>query len=144
MENATKALLIAVAVIIAIVVIGLALIPLTSGQKLIEDNSDMNDIEVSTYNAKFESYFGGNVSGTKTKQLVKIINQHNKANSDDPSRIITISGDTGMTAPSTGDKTYNTSVIGTGDAYKIEADPDHTNKGYTSGGLIQQIKITKK
>ena len=120
MENATKALLIAVAVIIAIVIIGLALIPLTSGQKLIEDNSDMNDIEVSTYNAKFEAYFGGNVSGTKTKQLIKIINQHNKSNdegeSGDSSRIIVISGGE-ITEVSGGTDQYDVSKVKSAGAY---------------------------
>lgn len=147
MENATKALLIAVAVIIAIVIIGLALIPLTSGKKLIEDNSDMSDVEISTYNAKFEAYFGNNVTGTKVKQLIKVINQHNKSNYEneeaDQSRVIEVSGVDGI---QDNDKICEASKINSGGAYTVKVDSAKggNHKGYTSGGLIKYIEIKEK
>ena len=53
MENATKALLIAAAILIAIVVITLGVFVLGKGSTLVKDNSDMSDVEISTYNSKF-------------------------------------------------------------------------------------------
>ena len=143
MENATKALLIAAAILIAIVLISLGVYVLNQGTTMVKDNSDMSDVEISTYNTKFEAYFGSNVSGSKVKQLVNSVNQHNKANKDDTSRQITLSGD-GVTFSGSAEDGNFKATIGTGDTYRVEANPDADNDGYTTGGLINNIKITKK
>lgn len=138
MENATKALLIAAAILIAIVVITLGVFVLGKGSTLVKDNSDMSDVEISTYNSKFEAYFGTNVRGAQVNQLISAINQHNKANGDDESKQILVTGDfSGDGIESITDKAE------TGKAYKVDVDNDG-GKGYTSGGLIKTIKITKK
>ena len=49
MENATKALLIAAAILIAIVVITLGVFVLGKGSSLVKENSDMSDVEITTY-----------------------------------------------------------------------------------------------
>lgn len=136
MENATKALLIAAAILIAIVVITLGVFVLGKGSTLVKDNSDMSDVEVSTYNSKFEAYFGTNVRGAQVRQLVNAVNQHNKANEDDPSKTVKLKGVKGegaTEAPNFDDKT-----IQTGKTYKITA------TGHTSGGLISEITIQEK
>ena len=138
MENATKALLIAAAILIAIVVITLVVFVLGKGSTLVKDNSDMSDVEISTYNSKFEAYFGTNVRGAQVNQLISAINQHNKANGDDESKQILVTGDF------SGDgKTPISDKAETGKAYKVDVD-DAGGAGYTSGGLIKTIKITKK
>lgn len=138
MENATKALLIAAAILIAIVVITLGVFVLGKGSTLVKDNSDMSDVEISTYNSKFEAYFGTNVRGAQVNQLISAINQHNKANGDDESKQILVTGDfSGDGIASITDKAE------TGKAYNVDVD-NAGGKGYTSGGLIKTIKITKK
>lgn len=138
MENATKALLIAAAILIAIVVITLGVFVLGKGSTLVKDNSDMSDVEISTYNSKFEAYFGTNVRGAQVNQLISAINQHNKANGDDESKQILVTGDfSGDGIASITDKAE------TGKAYEVDVD-NAGGKGYTSGGLIKTIKITKK
>lgn len=125
MENATKALLIAAAILITIVVISVGVYVLNSGTTMVKENSDMSDIEISTYNTKFEAYCGTRVSGTKVKELIKKVEQHNRSTEDD-SKKITLTGVT------------STSSVGTGNSYKVEV-PDN---GYTTAGLISTINIT--
>ena len=137
MENATKALIIAAAILIAIVLISLGVFVLGQGTTMVKDNSDMSDVEISTYNSKFEAYFGTNVSGTRVKQLISVVNQHDKANSSDTSRTVEITGVTGLGSAGA----YDASKISSGNAYSVEVDPA---TGYTSGGLIKTITITAK
>lgn len=134
MENATKALLIAAAILIAIVVITLGVFVLGKGSTLVKENSDMSDVEISTYNSKFESYCGKNIRGAQVRQLINAVNQHNRSNADDESRQIKLEGD----GANTTDNTKNDpNAIKTGFAYDV--DPS-----YGDGSLISGIKITKK
>ena len=148
MENATKALLIAAAILIAIVVITLGVFVLGKGSTLVKENSDMSDVEISTYNSKFEAYLGTNVRGAQVKQLISAVNQHNQANAGDTSKVITLTGEGGLSLESTSksEQIYPTSGIQTGKAYKVEvkASSDGKTSGYTSGGLISSITITQK
>ena len=93
MENATKALLIAAAILIAIVVITLGVFVLGKGSSLVKENSDMSDVEISTYNSKFEAYCGKNIRGAQVRQLINAVNQHNRTNADDKSKQITLVAD---------------------------------------------------
>lgn len=130
MENATKALLIAAAILIAIVVITLGVFVLGKGSTLVKENSDMSEVEVTTYNSKFEGYCGKNIRGAQVRQLINAVNQHNRTNADDASRQIKIDG--------TGSNTDNTkndpNAIKTGFSYTV-------TPSYGQGGLVDKIKI---
>lgn len=151
MENATKALIIAAAILIAIVLISLGVFVLGQGTTMVKENSDMSDVEITTYNSKFEAFFGDNVSGTKVKQLINAVNQNNKSTNDD-SRQITLTGgvESGATgaAPVLGgdNKNYPASQIKSGQSYVVKANSNDasTKGGYTSGGLIKSITINAK
>lgn len=100
MENATKALLIAAAVLIVIVLIALGVRLLNSSKEtsdqidstseaLSSKTSDLKDSttsslqilsmnEIERFNHQFTQYFGNNVSGVRAKQLVDRIVQNNK------------------------------------------------------------------
>jgi len=132
MENATKALLIAAAILIAIVIITLGVFVLGKGSDLVKENSDMSSVEISTYNSKWEGYCGKNIRGAQVRQLINAVNQHNRTNEDDESKYIKLTGD--VTSEGTN---YKTDGIGTGYAYDVEAT-------YGSGSLITSINITKK
>lgn len=143
MENATKALLIAAAILIAIVVITLGVFVLGKGSTLVKDNSDMSDVEISTYNSKFEAYLGSNVRGAQVKQLISAVNQHNKANKDDDSKTITLIPEgndfsLGSTTTTGTSSDYSVEKVQTGKTYEVTA------KTYTTGGLIKEITIKQK
>ena len=90
MENATKALIIAAAILIAIVLISLGVFVLGNGSQLVKENSDMTGTEIMALNSKFEAYFGDKVSGTKVKQLKNAVDQYKRT--ADPDKDITITG----------------------------------------------------
>lgn len=121
MENATKALIIAAAILIAIVLISLGVFVLGQGTTLVKENSDMSDMEISTFNSKFEAYLGNNVAGSKAKQLINAIDQHNRLNTNNQ---ITKAG---ITASNN---------INIGELYNIVAE-------YSKSGLMNKITISK-
>lgn len=141
MENATKALLIAAAILIAIVVITLGVFVLGKGSTLVKENSDMSDVEISTYNSKFDSYCGKNIRGAQVRQLINAVNQHNRTNKDDASKEIELEGKSLGDGKVLGsDKTkYDVNAIATGFAYDVT--PTY---GDTGSGLITKITIEKK
>ncbi|MBQ9297820.1 MAG: hypothetical protein IJ223_02095 [Clostridia bacterium] len=148
MENATKALMIAGAVLIAIMIIGVGMMIFNSGNKTITDSiGKLNQIEIQTFNSEFDGY-EGNQKGTVVKELLSKIIALNASNDevhDEKLVHVKVSGK-GMTA--TGDtsasdttkadttSTYLTSIrtqITNGKTYNIQF-------GYTAG-LITEITI---
>ena len=81
MENASKALIIAGAILLAILIIGLGVYIYRQAAGVI-DTGTMDQLVVSQFNAQFEPYLGNNVSGSNVKQLIKIINASNRAKED--------------------------------------------------------------
>ena len=81
MENATKALIIAASILIAIVLITLGVFVLGQGTTMVKENSDMTAEQVTAYNAKWEPFLGTKVSGSKVKQLIRTQIQAKKIDS---------------------------------------------------------------
>ena len=76
MENATKALLIAAAVLIAIIIISFGLTVVRQGQQSVQD-ADLSEAEATTFNSKFTSYEGTNVSTSKVNAMLQTVFTHN-------------------------------------------------------------------
>ena len=134
MENATKALIIAAAILIAIVLISFGVFVLGQGSTMVQENSDMSAEQVSAYNATWEAYTG-KATGSKVKQLINAVNQHNRI-TDDASKKITISS---AAISGSNDGTYaskeGNNAIKTGNSYNIKI-TDHT-----TGGLVSTITV---
>ena len=126
MENASKALIIAGAILLAILIIGLGVYIYRQAAGVI-DTGTMDQLVVSQFNAQFEPYLGNNVSGSNVKQLIKIINASNRAKEDLP---VTIEVD--------GEEVKNDSKIKSGNTYKVESSSEENKAGY-----IEKITITK-
>ena len=120
MENASKALIIAAAILIAIVLITLGVFVLGSGGELVKKSSDMTEVEVNAFNQKFEAYCGDHVRGSTVKTLVNTINNNNRV-AEDASKHVTITG---------------ADNILTGKTYKVEPDYDQNS------GLLNTITVT--
>ena len=86
MENATKALIIAAAILIAIVLISLGVFVLGQGSTMVQENSDMTEVQVSTFNSKWEAFLGNKVSASKVKQLINTVNQ--QQTEDDSKKVV--------------------------------------------------------
>lgn len=88
MENASKALLIAGAVLIAILVVSLIIYFAISGGDFLISNTSNESSEIKVFNSKFMKYEGNNVSGVDVKQLLKDVNAIKQNTGDD----ITLTG----------------------------------------------------
>ena len=135
MENASKALIIAGAILLAILIISLGIMIYNQAAGVVNNNS-MTEAEVNSFNQKFEQYLGNNVRGANVNSLVSTVNTNNMSTDDDSERV-SITG--GVIEENTNDNNAATTyskTAQTGQTYKVEV------TGYTTGGLIQTINIT--
>lgn len=127
MENASKALIIAGAILIAIVLITFGVIILGQGSEII-NNSSMSETEIATFNAKFTAFEGKKVRGSKVNSLLQTVVQHNAAQ-EDTSKQVTVTG-----GPAVSGTTITTKAE-TGKTYTVTCT-------YGTTGLITSITVT--
>ncbi len=130
MENASKALIIAGAILLSILIISLGIAIFNQASGVVNNNA-MTEVEVNSFNQKFEQYTGDKVRGANINALIQAVNTNNMANNDDASKQVTIEGIDLMQGST---NQYKKSAQ-TGKTYK--AQPTET----TTGGLISKIKI---
>ena len=131
MENASKALIIAGAILLAIVIISLGLVVVNNSRSSI-DNASTNSQEIETFNNKFTAFEGTTVSGTKVKTLIQTVIAENQANIDNDSRPqIKINGK----------DPKNTSDVDTS-SYKANKNYKVIISNYEKG-FVQNINITE-
>lgn len=133
MENASKALLIAAAILIAIVLITFGVIVLGQGSEII-NNTSMSETEVTTFNAKFTGFQGEKVRGSKVNTLLNTVLQNNLAQDDDGMKVAIGSDGSQSDWLSTGASSLDKKAD-TGKVYKVECK-------YSDSGLIYYIKVT--
>lgn len=93
MENASKALIIAGAILLSIVLITLGVVIIGRGQEAI-DQTNIDDQVVSTWNQKFTQYAGNSVSGTSVNVLINAVLSANATNkTGDTDKLIQITDD---------------------------------------------------
>ena len=136
MENASKALIIAGAILLAILIISLGIMIYRNASGVVDSNS-MDEVSVASFNEKFEQYCGANVRGSNVNALISTINQNNRTYSDDTSKQVEIvvassanwNGAERTNKPSGGSIVTLKSKAQTGKSYKVEATTDE-NSGY--------------
>ena len=85
MENASKALIIAGAILLAILLISLGIMIFTQAQDTVT-NSGMSEAEVQSFNSKFTKY-EGDIKGTMVKAMIQEV-QATNAGSDENDGIV--------------------------------------------------------
>ena len=75
MENASKALIIAGAILLAIAIIGVGMYVFNNSSDSVE-SSDLSEEEVIAYNGDFDVY-QGTIRGSRVKTLIDTVNNHN-------------------------------------------------------------------
>lgn len=88
MENASKALIIAGAILLAISIIGIGMFIYTKAQTTIQ-GTDFTTEQAAAYNSKFDSYLGTQ-TGANVRALCDTIRNHNIANTSDLSKQIAV------------------------------------------------------
>ena len=87
MENASKALIIAGAILLSILIIGLGMFIYQQASGAM-GNANLDPQKIQAYNSEFTSY-EGTKSGTQVRALLDTVRIHNLANTDDPSLNVT-------------------------------------------------------
>ena len=148
MENASKALIIAGAILLSILIIGLGMFIYQQAANAMGDTG-LSDQEITAFNSKFEDY-EGTKRGSEVQALCKLVRNHNLGKSDDISEQVMIQ--------------WNTEVEATGDSSSVLTDDadtltpateaeKNTRAAYTytvtmtrdkSSGKIYQIGIQQK
>ena len=88
MENASKALIIAGAILLSILIIGLGMYIYQQANSA-TSGTNLDPQKANAYNGEFLQYEGTR-SGTDVKALVSAIKNHNRVNVDDPTRQISV------------------------------------------------------
>ena len=132
MENATKALLIAAAVLVAILLISLGVGVFQMGEEATQ-GANLSEQEVMAFNQKFEQYAGQGKRGSEVNALLKTVVQHNiqKTAEGSTDLRVTVSG----SATISGTETTIPSVS-TGAVYNVVVNLSPTT------GLVTSINIT--
>lgn len=140
MENASKALIIAGAILLSILIIALGMGVYTNANKTV-GKSNMSAEEVNTFNSAFE-IFEGEQKGSNVRSLINKINASNTAegNTGDSRSIeILTTANANLSMPS-GD----TKVVSTAGAIKTNA-TYHVQFFYSAtSGIIEQVLISTK
>ena len=135
MENASKALIIAGAILLAILIISLGIMIYNQASGVVNNNA-MTEVEVTSFNQKFEQYFGENVRGANVNSLLNAVRTNNLSTDDDSQKVELVSGgDEGISVTTAGAVTGRAE---TGKTYKVEV----KSTDYTTGGLISKITVT--
>lgn len=136
MENATKALLIAAAVLVAIIIISLGVYVVSLAQNQMKGaESGLNDVEIQSSNSTYKSYEGTSVSGTKVKALVDAVYNHNLTESDESRKIELVDGTNATILAKEQEDPTQKPAIKTGKRYSVTCVPEKKS------GLITKIQI---
>lgn len=140
MENASKALIIAGAILLSILIIGLGMFIYRQAAGVM-NNTGLDELAVEQHNSEYTQYEGTKVSGTQVKALVKKIEANNRAHADDESLRISIESNvTGLEIDASADPTTGESMaskIKSGFNYKVECKYDQ------SSNYVNKVIITK-
>lgn len=138
MENASKALIIAGAILLAILIISLGIFVFNQASEVTK-SSNLSEVEVLQFNEKFTSFEGTNVKGSEVNSLLTRIVQNNVANQEDKSKQVKLSVESNNwqgTVPPKGQEPVNTTTKAqTGKTYSVNCEID----GKT--GLVTHINI---
>ena len=130
MENASKALIIAGAILLSILIISLGIMIFQNAKEVVDGNA-MNEVANSQFNEKFNQYTGDKVKGTNVKAMVNAVIQHNLQQEDDSTQVV-ITGSIVTLAKNANKAERNT--IQNGKFYKVST-------VLSNQGLVESITV---
>ena len=130
MENATKALLIAAAVLIAILIISLGLAVYNKASTA-TDSADLSGAEIQAQNEKFLKYNGNKKRGSEVNALLQTVLSNNLNATEDSAKVAVNGGVVDLAT----DATSITTRAETSKLYDIVVNQDGP------GGVVQSITI---
>lgn len=135
MENASKALIIAGAILLAILIISLGIMIYNQAAGVVNNNA-MSEVEITQYNSKFTQYEGKSVKGSTVRSMLQIVYTHNLSQ-DSSDRKLGV-GKTKTTYEYLSlSASPDTDGIPTGATYEVKCD-------YNTKGLVNHITVVQK
>lgn len=143
MENASKALIIAGAILISIMIVSLGVLLFNRMSGTAKEMANMNEQEIAAFNSKITPYLGDSISGSQVNALIQYVISNDLAciQSGETFKAITIEFPTGEdtnTIYVDGNVLNGTNVkrveTGSGKYYTVDGT-------YDSNGLITTIKV---
>ncbi len=133
MENASKALIIAGAILLAILLITLGILVYNQASGVINSNA-MDEVEVQQFNQKFVQY-EGDQKGTTIRSLLQAVLANNTSQDSDERRV-EVDGDFTVDK---GDTNISAQLqdIETGSTYSVQCD-------YNEDGIVETITIEQQ
>lgn len=143
MENASKALLIVGAILIAILIIGIGMMVMQGGEGPVHEAIlKMSAQEKDIFNNDFTRYAGEKVTGTNVRALLQNVISSNNANKDIAGKLVSVKGDLGAITPTEGDAKSNEisnarTKVNTGKIYTVIVEYNEKT------GLVEAVNITE-
>ena len=140
MENATKALLIAAAVLVAILIISLGLVVYNMAAETVNNSANLSAQEIQSFNEQFTQYQGDNVRGSNVNALLKTALNNNITKKQESKTAMMVEVSLVNSTVLTGSAGSETSLSKRADAskmYKVVVNQDG------EGGLVHTITITE-
>lgn len=149
MENASKALIIAGAILLSILLISMGIIVYRNASSTINSAADMSETEIQTFNGKFTPYLGTNISANQVYSLCESVQTHNQTEKTNGTKRyikVSITADTnkGIAATSYGVSGAN---VADGDVKSVNVTKLPSSQTYTvtasvyNGSIIQEITV---
>lgn len=136
MENASKALIIAGSILIAIMIISLGIVIFNRFGNSAKKMANMDKQEIAAFNSKITPYVGNHVSGTQVNTLLQYCLSVNMSAKQSGNTYQAISVDGGETTLDKDSTSYTRVTTGSNVSYTVDAKQD-------SNGLMTIITITK-
>ena len=147
MENASKALIIAGSILIALVVISLGIVVFNNFKEGSEKNRSLTEQEIGDFNSQFTKYEGKTVSGSQVNDLIQLVLSVNIAsknagrNDGDRYVKITFPSISGYSQTIKGDTTkgndYNVNRLN-----KVKTSQKYSVEIKYEKGVVAEIKVT--
>ena len=144
MENASKALIIAGAILISILIVGLGVI-IYNNVSGIASGGTLDAQEITAHNSPFQGYFGDYVSGSNVRALLTQVQANNSAAQRNDEKI----GNYIYVVDGSGNA-VTSATIRTGKMYDVDlptnensTDTDSQGDAYWSNGFIKTIVVTE-
>lgn len=119
MENASKALIIAGSILIAIMIISLGIYIFKQYSSFTKENADLSEQEISAFNSKITAYLGEGISGSQVNALLQycLANNMSAQQSGETYKCITVTKESSTLVEGTSN---NYIKVTTGKFYKVE------------------------
>lgn len=143
MENATKALLIAAAVLVAILIISLGIGVFNMASEQVNNAGDLSEYEIKKFNEKFTQYEGTSKSGSDVNALIDTAFNHNLAQEDTANCVVVSSTGTDKGTDNyvsaTNKQTSSPKKVSTGSRYTVTCIYNENSKLIT-GVKVEAVK----